>query len=78
MTNSISRRTILRTGAGVALASALPLRGFAQEPAKPAEPEKKKGFVCTVCGYVHDSDTLPADFICPICHNPAEFFKPIE
>ena len=48
------------------------------EPEKPAEPEKKKGFVCTVCGYVHDSDTLPDDFICPICHNPAEFFKPIE
>lgn len=37
MTNTINRRTMLRAGAAGALASALPLRGFAQEPEKPAE-----------------------------------------
>ena len=48
------------------------------EPAKTAEPEKKKGFVCGICGYVLESDTLPDDYICPICSNPASAFKPIE
>ncbi len=48
------------------------------EAAKSAEPEKKKGFVCGICGYVLESDTLPDDYICPICSNPASAFKPIE
>ena len=48
------------------------------EPAKTAEPEKKKGFVCGICGFVLESDTLPDDYICPICSNPASAFKPIE
>jgi rubrerythrin len=48
------------------------------ESAKTAEPEKKKGYVCGICGYVLESDTLPPDYICPICSNPASAFKPIE
>ena len=32
-----------------------------------------KKFVCTVCGYVHEGDSAPAE--CPICHAPAEKFK---
>ncbi len=48
------------------------------EPEKAAESEKKKGFVCGICGYVLESDTLPDDYICPICSNPASAFKPIE
>ena len=36
--------------------------------------EKKKGWVCTVCGYVYDGDPLPADFICPWCKHGAEDF----
>ena len=44
---------------------------------KPA-PAKKKGFVCTICGYVYEGDTLPADFICPICKHPASDFKPLD
>ena len=42
------------------------------------ESEKKKGFVCGVCGYVLESDTLPPDYICPICKSGAEVFTPIE
>ena len=38
---------------------------------------KKKGFVCTVCGYVHEDDTLPEDFVCPICKQGAEVFKAV-
>lgn len=43
------------------------------------KPEKKdkKGFVCTVCGYVYEKDSLPEDFVCPVCHHTAEVFKPL-
>ena len=43
-------------------------------PAAPA----KKGFICTVCGYIYEGDTLPDDFICPWCKHPASDFKPVE
>ena len=29
--------------------------------------EGKTAYVCTLCGYVYYGDTLPDDFICPIC-----------
>ncbi len=35
----------------------------------------KKGFVCTVCGYIYEGDTLPEDFVCPWCKHPASDFK---
>ncbi len=37
----------------------------------------KKGFVCTVCGYVYEGDTLPADFVCPLCKHGASDFEPL-
>lgn len=37
----------------------------------------KKGFVCKVCGYVYEGDTLPDDFICPLCKHGAADFEPI-
>lgn len=37
----------------------------------------KKGFRCTVCGYILEADTLPADFICPICKQGADKFVPL-
>ena len=39
--------------------------------------EGKKGFVCKICGYVHEGDTLPEDFICPLCKHGAADFEPI-
>lgn len=39
---------------------------------------KKKGFICTVCGYIYEGDTLPDDFICPWCKHPASDFEPIN
>lgn len=45
--------------------------------AAPKTDGKKKGFVCTVCGYIYEGDTLPEDFICPLCKHPASDFKPI-
>ena len=40
--------------------------------------EGKKGFVCKVCGYVYESDTLPEDFICPLCKHGAADFEEIK
>ena len=36
-----------------------------------------KVWVCTVCGYIYEGETLPADFICPICKHPASDFEPV-
>ena len=44
---------------------------------KPAT-EGKKGFVCKICGYVYEGDTLPEDFICPLCKHGAADFEPIR
>lgn len=38
----------------------------------------EKGFVCKICGYVYEGDTLPEDFICPLCKHPASDFEPIK
>lgn len=35
----------------------------------------KKGFICTVCGYIYEAESLEEDFICPICKHPAQDFK---
>lgn len=40
--------------------------------------EGKKGFVCKICGYIHEEDTLPDDFICPLCKHGAADFEPIQ
>jgi flavin reductase (DIM6/NTAB) family NADH-FMN oxidoreductase RutF len=45
---------------------------------KPAVKSDVKGYVCTICGYVHPEAELPADFECPICKHPASDFVPIE
>lgn len=41
------------------------------------QPQKKKGFVCQICGYVYEGDELPEDFVCPICKHGADAFKPL-
>lgn len=41
---------------------------------KPEQP-KTKGYVCKICGYVYEGDTLPDDFICPLCKHGAEDFE---
>lgn len=49
---------------------------YYQSDIKPKKQEKK-GWVCTVCGYVYEGDPLPADFICPWCKHGAEDFEPV-
>ena len=30
-----------------------------------------------ICGYVYEGETLPDDYICPICKHPASDFEPL-
>ncbi len=51
---------------------------FANIKPKPKKAQAaKKGFVCKICGYVYEGETLPPDFICPICKHGAEDFEPL-
>ncbi len=49
---------------------------FANVKPKP-QAEKKKGYVCKICGYVHEGE-LPDDFVCPLCKHPACDFEPLS
>ena len=42
------------------------------------ETDGKKGYVCKICGYIHEGDTLPEDFICPLCKHGAADFEEIK
>ena len=40
------------------------------------ETEGKSGYVCKVCGWVYEGETLPEDIVCPLCkHGAADFEK---
>ncbi|MBQ2645599.1 flavin reductase [bacterium] len=46
------------------------------KPAPQPNSEKKKGYICKICGYIYEGEELPPDFICPICkHGIADFEK---
>lgn len=52
---------------------------YYQENVKPKpDTADKKGFVCKVCGYIYEGDTLPDDFICPLCKHGASDFEPLS
>ena len=40
--------------------------------------ETKHKWVCKICGYVHEGEELPDDFVCPWCKHPAEDFEQIS
>lgn len=49
--------------------------------AAPAAEAKKPGmhrWVCKICGYVYEGESLPADYICPLCKHGAEDFEQID
>ena len=51
---------------------------YYQKHIKPkSQPEKKKGFVCRICGHIYEGNSLPEDYICPICKHEAADFEPI-
>ena len=52
---------------------------YYHERVKPKpQTDGKRGWVCTVCGYVHEEDELPEDFECPICKHGASDFERIK
>lgn len=46
------------------------------KPAKAAG-AGKTAWRCTVCGYTYEGETLPDDFICPLCKHPASDFEKV-
>lgn len=42
------------------------------------ETDGKKGYVCKICGWVYEGETLPEDLICPLCKHPASDFEEIK
>ena len=50
---------------------------FANIKPKP-QPKTRKGYVCRICGYFHEGEELPEDFICPWCKHGADDFEPLE
>ena len=50
---------------------------YYHENVKPKPNQKKKGYVCKICGYVHEGDVLPEDFVCPWCKHSSDYFEPI-
>ena len=52
---------------------------YYQNNVKPKpETEGKKGYVCKVCGWVYEGDTLPDDIVCPLCKHGAADFEKIQ
>lgn len=41
------------------------------------EEKKMSKWKCKICGYIYEGETLPDDFTCPICKQPASAFEPL-
>ncbi len=51
---------------------------YYQNNVKPKpQTEGKKGYVCKVCGWIYEGETLPDDIVCPLCKHGAADFEPI-
>ena len=51
---------------------------YYQNNVKPQpQTEGQKGYVCKVCGWVYEGETLPDDIVCPLCKHGAADFEPI-
>ena len=37
----------------------------------------EKKYVCQICGYEYVGDSIPEDFICPVCHRSVPDFKEV-
>ena len=54
---------------------------FYQRSIKPAPKPAAKGktvWRCAVCGYEYEGETLPPDFVCPLCRHPASDFEKVS
>lgn len=51
---------------------------YVEEETRSNETEIKSGkkrFICDICGYVYEGDSLPPDFKCPVCGVDASHFE---
>jgi rubredoxin len=48
------------------------------KPAPKKPTEKKPGYICKICGYFHEGETLPEDIVCPLCKHGAEDFERVN
>ncbi len=62
----------------VAAAKELLERLDCNEEEKKGEAKKMAKWKCKVCGYIYEGDTLPEDFTCPVCKQPASSFEKIQ
>ena len=51
---------------------------YYQDHIKPKPQSTVKGWRCTICGYIYEGETLPEDFICPLCKHGVEAFEKIQ
>ena len=42
---------------------------------KPRPNADRNGYVCKVCGYIYEGETLPDDYICPLCKHCSQDFQ---
>ena len=57
------------------------VKGKASTSNKKEESEdgkKLNKYMCTVCGYIHEVEELPDDFVCPICKQGADKFVKLD
>jgi len=53
--------------------------GYYQSDIKPKpQAAKKTGWVCTVCGHVHEGETLAEDYVCPLCGHGRDDFRKLN
>jgi flavorubredoxin/flavin reductase (DIM6/NTAB) family NADH-FMN oxidoreductase RutF len=47
------------------------------KPKPPVSRKKRKGYICKVCGYFHEGEELPDDYICPLCNHDVSYFEKV-
>ncbi len=45
---------------------------------KQAPKPQKSGWRCKICSYIHEDESLPEDFVCPLCKHGAEDFEKVS
>lgn len=47
------------------------------QPKTSADSDGKTVWVCRICGYEYEGETIPDDYICPLCKHPASDFDKV-
>ena len=61
----------------ISRAEDLTKHGNEQETEERNEENTMTKWKCKICGYIYEGETLPEDFVCPICKHPASDFEKI-